>query len=152
MNIKAEKFIAYMNQQMPNAFSVTELPDDNNVPEEQRMSTVIFQGSMEAQGQNLPLNLFIDKSIFVMFQIRLAMAVVNEKNRTAIVEHLNKLNEQYKVFKYYVDEDCSIVLESVIPTTDDGFSPELLHVIIANLVYPHLQEEYKNIMKLVWSN
>lgn len=144
MNIKAEKFNKFAEQNMPGIFQIQEIPNHE-------LHAVVFNTAMEVDKQNLPFMMVIDDSIYVMFQVRLANAVVNDKNRVALLEHLNTLNDTYKVFKYYIDENGSIIIESVIPSTDNEFVPEMVHAVV-NVVYTHLQEEYKNIMKIVWSN
>lgn len=144
MNNKAAKFNEFLKANMPNIFQVQDMP-------EAELHPVLFQTAMEIDKQNLPMMMVIDDSIYVMFQVRLANAVVNEKNRKAIMEHLNELNGGYKVFKYYVDEQNSIIIESVILSAEETFTPEVVQACI-QVVYEHLQEEYKNIMRLVWSN
>ncbi len=144
MNTKALKFNDFIKENMPNIFQMEELPNHE-------LHAVVYNTAMEVDKQNLPFMLIIDDSIYVMFQVRLANAVVNAGNRSAVLEHLNSLNETYKVFKYYVDANGSIIIESCLPATDDEFVPGLVHAAI-NVVYTHLQEEYKKIMKIVWTN
>lgn len=86
-----------------------------------------------------------------MLQVRVAGAVVKEANRAAVLERLNKLNEGFKVFKYYVNEGGDIIIESCMPAGDSEFAPELVHAVI-DVVLKHLNEEYANIMKIVWAN
>lgn len=144
MNIKAAKMQKFFEENMPGVFKPEEYADHELHP-------VVFNTFVEVEKQDLPFMLVIDDSIYVMFQIRLGLGIVNEKNRAAIVEQLNLMNAQYKIFKYYVDENNSIIIETCIPSTDEQFVPEIVHAAI-NVVYNHLQEEYKNIMKLVWTN
>ncbi len=144
MNVKAEKMKKFFEENMPNIFQPQEVP-------EHELHPVVFNTFVEVEKQDLPFMMVIDDSIYVMFQIRLGLGIVNDKNRTAIMEHLNALNAQYKIFKYYIDENNSVIIESCIPSTDEQFVPGIVHAAI-NVVYDHLQQEYKNIMKLVWAN
>lgn len=141
MNIKAEKFNKFLQDNKITCFNAQEL--------ENELHAVLYRSFMEVSGQNLPTMVVLDDSIYGMVQVRVAAAVVKE-GRTDIVEYLNKLNAKYKVFKYYVNENGDIVIESCIPTTDAAFTPEMIHAVI-DVILKHLTEEYPNIMKIVWS-
>ncbi len=144
MNVKAEKLSKFLEANMPNVFQITEIP--NNV-----LHAVSYQAPMMVQRQNLPFMMFVDDSMFIMLQVRVAYGVVKESNKAAILNLINEMNATYKVFKYYVDEQNSIILESCVLSTDEAFSPELVNDTI-NWIVNHLNEEYKNIMKVVWTN
>ena len=143
MNLKAQKFTNFINERNINVFQMQELDGD--------MHPVVYRSAMEVGGQNLPTMLVIDESIYVMLQVRVGAGLVKESNKAAIMEHMNSLNENYKVFKYYANENGDIVIESCIPTTDEEFMPELVHAVI-DVVLKHLNEEYPKLMKTVWSN
>ena len=144
MNTKALKFNEYIKENLPNVFRIEE--DSNN-----ELHPVIYSAIMDVDKKDLDFWLVIDDSFIVYFQARLANSIVNKKNRIVVLEHLNSLNETYKTFKYYIDEQGSIIIESCLLATDEEFNPGLVHGSI-NAVLTHLQEEYKNIMKIVWSN
>ena len=143
MNLKAQKFTNFINERNINVFQMQELDGD--------MHPVVYRSAMEVGGQNLPTMLVIDESIYVMLQVRVGAGLVKESNKAAIMEHMNSLNENYKVFKYYANENGDIVIESCIPTTDEEFMPELVHAVI-DVVLKHLNAEYPKLMKTVWSN
>lgn len=143
MNLKATKFTNFINERNINVFQMQEIDGD--------MHLVVYRSAMEVGGQNLPTMLVIDDSIYVMLQVRVGAGLVKESNKAAIMEHMNSLNENYKVFKYYANENGDIVIESCIPTTDEEFMPELVHAVI-DVVLKHLNEEYPKLMKTVWSN
>ena len=143
MNLKATKFTNFINERNINVFQMQEIDGD--------MHPVVYRSAMEVGGQNLPTMLVIDDSIYVMLQVRVGAGLVKESNKTAVMEHMNSLNENYKVFKYYANENGDIVIESCIPTTDEEFMPELVHAVI-DVVLKHLNEEYPKLMKTVWSN
>lgn len=142
MNIKAEKFNKFLQDNKITCFNAQAL--------ENEMHSVLYRSFMEVSGQNIPTMVVIDDSIYIMVQVRVAAAVVKE-GRHDITEYLNKLNAKYKVFKYYVNENGDIVIESCIPTTDDAFTPEMIHAVI-DVILKHLTEEYPKIMKTVWNN
>ena len=143
MNLKATKFTNFINERNINVFQIQEIDGD--------MHPVVYRSAMEVGGQNLPTMLVIDDSIYVMLQVRVGAGLVKESNKAAVMEHMNSLNENYKVFKYYANENGDIVIESCIPTTDEEFMPELVHAVI-DVVLKHLNEEYPKLMKTVWSN
>ena len=143
MNLKATKFTNFINERNINVFQMQEIDGD--------MHPVVYRSAMEVGGQNLPTMLVIDDSIYVMLQVRVGAGLVKESNKAAVMEHMNSLNENYKVFKYYANENGDIVIESCIPTTDEEFMPELVHAVI-DVVLKHLNEEYAKLMKTVWSN
>ncbi|MEE1193550.1 MAG: YbjN domain-containing protein, partial [Phascolarctobacterium sp.] len=141
--LKATKFTNFINERNINVFQMQEIDGD--------MHPVVYRSAMEVGGQNLPTMLVIDDSIYVMLQVRVGAGLVKESNKAAVMEHMNSLNENYKVFKYYANENGDIVIESCIPTTDEEFMPELVHAVI-DVVLKHLNEEYPKLMKTVWSN
>ena len=143
MNLKATKFTNFINERNINVFQMQEIDGD--------MHPVVYRSAMEGGGQNLPTMLVIDESIYVMLQVRVGAGLVKDSNRAAVMAHMNSLNENYKVFKYYANENGDIVIESCIPTTDEEFMPELVHAVI-DVVLKHLNEEYPKLMKTVWSN
>lgn len=143
MNKKAEKFNAFLKENNITYFNAQDL--DNEV------HTVLYRSFMEVSGQNLPAMVVLDDSIYAMVQVRVAAGLVKDANRAAIMEHINKLNEKYKVFKYYVAGNGDIVIESCIPTTEDEFVPGMINAVI-EVILKHLIEEYPQIMKIVWSN
>ena len=143
MNLKATKFTNFINDRNINVFQMQEIDGD--------MHPVVYRSAMEVGVQNLPTMLVIDDSIYVMLQVRVGAGLVKESNKAAVMEHMNSLNENYKVFKYYANENGDIVIESCIPTTDEEFMPELVHAVI-DVVLKHLNEEYPKLMKTVWSN
>ena len=143
MNLKAQKFSNFINERNINVFQIQDLEGD--------MHPVVYRSAMEVGDQNLPTMLVIDDSIYVMLQVRVGAGLVKDSNRAAVMAHMNSLNENYKVFKYYANENGDIVIESCIPTTDEEFMPELVHAVI-DVVLKHLNEEYPKLMKTVWSN
>ena len=143
MNLKATKFTNFINERNINVFQMQEIDGD--------MHPVVYRSAMEVGGQNLPTMLVIDDSIYVMLQVRVGAGLVKESNKAAVMEHMNSLNEDYKVFKYCANENGDIGIESCIPTTDEEFMPELVHAVI-DVVLKHLNEEYPKLMKTVWSN
>lgn len=143
MNIKAQKFNEYLSDNgIEKFFQVEEVEND--------VHPVLYRSFMEVSGQNLPAMLVIDDSIYVMLQVRVGSGLVNDKNKLAVLNHINQLNDKFKVFKYYVAESGDIVIESCIPSSDEKFVPDMVHAVI-NIIFDHLGEEYPKLMKTVWA-
>lgn len=142
MNVKAKKFSDFLKENNLQMFQEQEVQGE--------MNPVVYRTFMEVAGQNLPTMLVIDDSIYVMLQVRVAASVVKESNKAAVMELINRMNGQFKVFKYYVDEEGSIIVESCIPTTDNEFMPGLVHAVI-DVVVRHLNETNSETMKAVWA-
>ncbi len=143
MNNKAKKFNEFLSESKITCFNSQEIDNE--------MHAVLYRSFMEVSGQNLPTMVVLDDSIYAMVQVRVAVGVVKDANKNCVMEHINELNRKYKVFKYYINDNGDIVIESCIPATDDGFVPGLVHAVI-DIVLKHLTEEYPKIMKVVWSN
>ena len=143
MNKKAEVYQKFLEENKINWSDVFEVPKADEVPEESFMHPVVFRSAIGIQGQNLP-------TIYVMLQVRVGAGLVKEANKAAVLEHLNALNENYKVFKYYADEAGNIIIESCIPSTDDQFVPQMIHAVI-DVIVDHLNSEYPKLMKAVWA-
>lgn len=142
MNVKAKKLSDFLKENNLQMLQEQEVQGE--------MNPVVYRTFMEVAGQNLPTMLVIDDSIYVMLQVRVAASVVKESNKAAVMELINKMNGQFKVFKYYVDEEGSIIVESCIPTTDNEFMPGLVHAVI-DVVVRHLNETNSETMKAVWA-
>ncbi len=149
MNKKAEAYKEFLEAANIKWGEVTEIQED--VPEEQKMHPVVYRSAIGVNGQNLPTMLVIDDSIYVMLQVRVGAGLVKEENKEAVLDHINKLNESFKVFKYYADEAGNIILESCIPSTDDQFVPQMIHAVI-DVIANHLNDEYPKLMKTVWAD
>lgn len=149
MNVKAEVYKKFLEENKISWGEITEIQE--TVPDEQKIHPVLYSDAINVYGQNLPMWLVIDDSMYVMLQVRVAAGVVKEANRNAVLEHINALNENFKVFKYYVDEAGHIVIESCIPSADDPFVPAIIHYVI-EVIANHLNEEYPKLMKAVWAN
>lgn len=149
MNKKAEAYKEFLEAADIKWGEVVEIQEE--VPEEQKMHPVVYRSAIGVNGQNLPTMLVIDDSIYVMLQVRVGAGLVKEANKEAVLEHINKLNESFKVFKYYADEAGNIILESCIPSTDDQFVSQMIHAVI-DVIANHLNDEYPKLMKTVWAD
>ena len=138
---KAEKFQAFLKENDINYFDPQVLSDE--------FHTTIFRSRIEAKGQILPMAIFIDDSIFTIIRTQVATGI-NEKNIDSIKSHLNMLNAEYKIFKYYLREDGNIYLDVCIPFVDETFDSRMIQTLLPILVQ-QLETVYEDLMAVVWA-
>ena len=138
---KAEKFQAFLKDNDINYFESQALSDE--------FHTTIFRSRIEAKGQIMPMAIFIDDSIFTMIRTQVATGI-NEKNIDSIKSHLNMLNAEYKIFKYYLREDGNIYLDVCISFVDETFDSRMIQTLLPILVQ-QLETVYEDLMAVVWA-
>ena len=138
---KAEKFQAFLKDNDINYFESQALSDE--------FHTTIFRSRIEAKGQTLPMAIFIDDSIFTIIRTQVATGF-NEKNIDSIKSHLNMLNAEYKMFKYYLSEDGNIYLDICAPFVDETFDSRMIQTLLPILVQ-QLETVYEDLMAVVWA-
>ena len=138
---KAEKFQAFLKDNDINYFESQTLSDE--------FHTTIFRSRIEAKGQIMPMAIFIDDSIFTMIRTQVATGI-NEKNIDSIKSHLNMLNAEYKMFKYYLREDGNIYLDICVPFVDETFDSRMIQTLLPILVQ-QLETVYEDLMAVVWA-
>ncbi|WP_315004752.1 hypothetical protein [uncultured Selenomonas sp.] len=138
---KAEKFQAFLKDNDINYFESQALSDE--------FHTTIFRSRIEAKGQIMPMAIFIDDSIFTIIRTQVATGI-NEKNIDSIKSHLNMLNAEYKIFKYYLREDGNIYLDICVPFVDETFDSRMIQTLLPILVQ-QLETVYVDLMAVVWA-
>ena len=138
---KAEKFQAFLKENEINYFESQALSDE--------FHTTIFRSRIEAKGQIMPMAIFIDDSIFTIIRTQVATGI-NEKNIDSIKSHLNMLNAEYKIFKYYLREDGNIYLDICVPFVDETFDSRMIQTLLPILVQ-QLETVYEDLMAVVWA-
>lgn len=136
MNKKAESFQKYLEENKIACFTVEEVPED-------RLNTVVFRSKIECNGQQLPLLLVLDDSVYGMVKILIAGQAVNAGNRQELLEEINLINSNYKAFKYYIDNNGALMLDCCILSGEDMADGKLIYAMF-NVIIGHLQDEYKN--------
>ena len=138
---KAEKFQAFLKDNDINYFESQALSDE--------FHTTIFRSRIEAKGQIMPMAIFIDDSIFTIIRTQVATGT-NAKNIDSIKSHLNMLNAEYKIFKYYLREDGNIYLDICVPFVDETFDSRMIQTLLPILVQ-QLETVYEDLMAVVWA-
>jgi hypothetical protein len=139
---KAEKFTQFLEEKELKCFQKEEIKDE--------LETVVFRSFMEIEGQNLPVVIILDRSIYTVVRVQIIAKVAKKYNPEKMLEYINEMNRQYKVFKYYVTEEGDLYLDSCIPSNTENFDGELVYTVI-DVILKHLTEHYTNFMKKLWS-
>jgi hypothetical protein len=109
---------------------------------------VIFRSHLEVKGQFLPIQIILDDSIYAMIRVFVIANVENKDKTQAVMEFFNTLNQQYKIFKYYITEAGDVILDCCIASNDDHFDPDVIRALL-ELVLNHLNESYEEIQKQI---
>lgn len=143
MNKKAEVFQKYLEEKEIKVFQVQEVPDDE-------LNTVVFRSNITAEGQQLPTLVLLDDSIYGIIRVRVANNALKDSNEAELVNAINEINAKYKVFKYFFAEDGALILDAVITNRPGEVDGDMIYTVL-DVVVKHLNEEFKNIMKLIWA-
>lgn len=139
-NTKALDFQEFLMENNIGVFSSETLDDDYN--------TVIFRSKIETHGQQLPMAIIIDMSIFTVIRTQIVTGV-EKARRPAMKEYLNSLNERFKIFKYYLRDDGTLMLDVCLPFVDETFDSKMIQLMLSVIVQ-HLEAVYQDIMAEVW--
>ncbi|NCD08862.1 MAG: hypothetical protein EOL98_05435 [Negativicutes bacterium] len=142
MNKKADAFKNFLKEKNITCFKADDVPKDD-------LNSVVFRSQIEVEGQNLPTIVIIDDSIYCMLRVLIANKALRDSNETKLLHEINELNKRYKVFKYYFGDDGGLYLDCCILCEDGKVSGDLIYTIL-DVIIKHLNEEYKNIMKIIW--
>ncbi len=142
MNLKAKKFQKYLDDNDMKFFLQNETHDESD--------TIVFQSNIQVEGQILPVGIITDSTIYTIIRVQIGTGLVKEERQSEFNEYLNSLNRSYKVFKYVTAEDGSVFLDACLPGSNESFDPEIVRVVL-DVIVDHLNQEYKNIMKIAWN-
>ena len=143
MNKKAQIFQEYLQEKNINCFQVQEVPED-------ALNTVVFRSSIEVEGQQLPTLVITDSSIYTMIRVRVANQALKESNEEALIKAINKINGQYKIFKYYFAEDGALILDSYLLEKPEELDGDMVYTVL-DIIVKQLLAEYKDIIQLIWA-
>jgi hypothetical protein len=88
-------------------------------------------------------------SIFTVIRTQIVTGVEPVK-RGPMKEYLNNLNERFKIFKYYLRDDGTIMLDVCLPFVDETFDSKMIQLMLSVIVQ-HLEAVYQDIMAEVWT-
>lgn len=143
MNKRAEAFKKYLDEKEIVAFQVDEIKDD-------QLNTVVFRSAIDINGAQIPTIVILDDSIYGMIRLLIAPKAVKEENEVELLKLLNDYNKKFKSFKYYLDDEGSIILDTCLLFREDGTDGDMIYAMFEVLIN-HLSDSYKEIMKTVWA-
>lgn len=144
MATKARAFQDFLDAKEIKAF-VSEIIE--NDPEQ----TTVFRSRVEVDGQELPLLVLLDRSIFSMIRVQISPKCKTEENELAVLNLANDLNLKYKPFKLYFDGEGSLILDICMITPDEK-AEEIGDMVYGmfNVMITFLNENYRTMMKTIW--
>lgn len=143
MNKRAEAFKAYLEEKEIPAFQVDEVKDD-------QLNTVVFRSAIDINGTQIPTIVILDDSIYGMIRLLIAPKALKDDNEVELLKLLNDYNKKFKSFKYYLDDEGSIILDTCLLFREDGTDGDMIYAMF-DVIINHLGDEYKEIMKTVWA-
>lgn len=109
----------------------------------------IFRSLLNIEGQNLPVFIVLNNSIYSFIQVHLV--TIPEEKRTKCLPFLNELNEKYSMLNYFINSQGNIVLNCNVTALDNNFEPAIFIALIDQIIL-HLQDNYSDLMKKVWED
>lgn len=143
MNVKAEQFKKFLEDQKITVFEIEEMKDD--------FHTTVFRSRMEVEGQILPMVVILDDSIYGLIRLQIVDKIIKGEKEANLLPYVNKLNQKYKSFKYYVSDDGALLMDTCITSQENNFDGPLIRALI-EVILKHMNEEYSELMKKVWSD
>lgn len=141
MNKKAAQFKHYLETRHIDSFLI----DDNTHDE---LHTVVFRSHIDIQGSKLPIIVVLDDSMYGMIRLLVVSHAVHDGNEAAVLKCINTYNKQFKLFKYYLDDDGDLMMDICLPFKEDEADGEMLYAMF-NVISNHLTESYQDIKQTI---
>lgn len=142
MNTKAESFKQFVRENHPDVFKIEELEGD-------KQEAVVFRSTVGVQGQQLPLMVVIDTSVFTIIRVQICPQALSETDQSALYKFINEQNFSYKPFKFFVNGAGDLMLEICLLFTGEEAKPDEIYLMF-EVIINYLNENYRGIMKLIW--
>ena len=143
MNKKAENFKKFLDEHQIKDFTI-------DVPEDDSLHTAVFRSNLTINGTNIPTIFILYDSIYGMIRVFIAPNALNDKNLESLSQLMNEYNLTYKSFKYFTDNDGSLILDTCLILPTDEVNGEVVYALYRNIIQ-HLEGAYKDIMKVIWA-
>lgn len=142
MNTKAESFKNFVRENHPDVFQIETLEGD-------KQEAVVFRSTVGVQGQQLPLMVVIDTSVFTIIRVQICPQVLNEVDLPVLYKFINEQNLSYKPFKFFINSAGDLMLEICLLFTGEEAESDKIYLMF-EVIVNYLNENYRDIMKLIW--
>lgn len=126
MNKKAEQFKNYLEERSINVFNIEEIKGDEQ-------NTVAFRSMLQVEGQNLPLIVIVDDSIFTVIRVLIFANARNKNNELNLLKLAETENAAYKPFKIYCNDAGDLFIDVCLTFTGD-FNGDAVYLILEALI------------------
>ncbi|MCR5176526.1 MAG: hypothetical protein K6C05_06690 [Anaerovibrio sp.] len=141
MNKKAEAFKAYLEEKDIHVFEVEELEGDSQ-------QTTVFRSRITTEGQQLPLIVILDESIFSLVRVQISPKALTESNQLELLKMINEESAAYKPFKLYLNSAGDLMLD-VCLVVDDNLNGDMIYTMFS-VIIDYLDAHYRKFMKCIW--
>ena len=142
LNQKADSYKHFVEKKDPKAFIVDPIKDDP-------FHTVVFRSHMDVDGTPLQLIVVLDDSAFGVIRVLLAPKALKEGNKEALLSLLNEYNRTYKAFKFYLDKEESLIMDTCVIFREPQVDGNMMYGLF-QMISKELDAKYKEIMKTIW--
>ena len=153
MNLKADSFKQYLAEKNITYFRAEEANTDtvgDSAEGADNRSRVTFHTYVKVFGQKLPAVVIMDDSIYTVIRVQVIPDITFIKNKDEFIRCVNEMNITYKAIKYYLGMDEALYLDMYIPSNKNETDGDLV-IDLLSAINSHLEQEYPNWMKLLWS-
>lgn len=142
MNKKAENFQNYLDEKEIEVFVRDELEGDDR-------DTVVFRSHVTIEGQQLPVIVIFDNSIFSLIRVQISPRALTDENQNDLLKFLNDEVARYKPFKLYCNGEGNLMLEICLVNENDEINGDVIYAMFDTII-AYLNESYRSIMKVIW--
>lgn len=140
-NVKVAVFEQYLVDNKVEGFTSRVVND--------QLNSVVFQSNLAVKGQNLPVAVIIDDSVYTMIQVQVIGDAGSQKSLQELAVYANELNQTYRMLKYLVTAEGNLDVSCCVASDHDKFEPKLV-IGILDQILQHLNQEYPNFMRKIW--
>lgn len=140
-NVKVAAFEQYLVDNKVEGFTTRVVND--------QLNSVVFHSNLAVKGQNLPVAVIIDDSVYTMIQVQVIGDAGSQKSLQELAVYANELNQTYRMLKYLVTAEGNLDVSCCVASDHDKFEPKLV-IGILDQILQHLNQEYPNFMRKIW--
>ena len=141
MNKNAEAFKSYLEEKDIKVFELEELEGDEQ-------HTSVFRSHITTEGQQLPVIVILDDSIFALIRVQISPKALKESNQLELLKMINEESAAYKPFKLYLNQSGDLMLD-VCLVVDEELKGDTVYNLFS-VIINYLDANYRKIMKCIW--